>query len=59
MNKRDLKKDLGILESITKNPSEIEDMVYEVVAPHAIRRAIAAEEEVERLNQLLQDALKQ
>ncbi|NEZ45556.1 hypothetical protein, partial [Paenibacillus alvei] len=58
MNKRDLKKDFGILESITRNTSEIEDMVYEVVAPHAIRRAIAAEEEVERLNQRLQDALK-
>lgn len=57
MNKRDLKKDLEILESITRNTSEIEDMVYEIVTPHALRRAIAAEEEVERLQAQLQEAL--
>lgn len=46
---RDLHEDLKIMTLIPKDPDEPVDMVHDVVTPHAIRRAIAAEEEVERL----------
>lgn len=50
MNKRDLKEDLEKFEKINEIiPEPCGDFIRDVVAPHALKRAIAAEEEVERL----------
>lgn len=55
MNKRDLKADLELIESMNKHfVEESGDFVREEILPHALKRAIAAEEEVERLKKQLQ-----
>lgn len=54
--KRDLHEDLKIMTLITKDPDEPVDMVHDVVTPHALRRAIAAEDEVGRLRKALEEA---
>lgn len=54
MNKRDLKADLEIVESMNRCLEDSGDFVREVVLPHALKRAIAAEEEVEKLKKQLQ-----
>lgn len=52
MNKRDLKADLEKFEKINEIiPEPTGDFIRDVVAPHALQRAIAAEEEVERLKE--------
>lgn len=52
MNKRDLLADLEIVESMNRCLEK--DYVREEILPHALKRAIAAEEEVERLKKQLQ-----
>lgn len=42
-DERDLAADLKILEAFSRDSNESIDMVHDVVAPHALRRAIAAE----------------
>lgn len=44
--KRDLEADLKVLTIIPKDPSEPVNMVHDVVAPHALRRAIEAERQL-------------
>lgn len=44
--KRDLEADLKVLTIIPKDPSEPVNMVHDVVAPHALRRAIEAEQQL-------------
>ncbi|MCY9764825.1 hypothetical protein M5X06_31050 [Paenibacillus alvei] len=57
MNKRDLKADLEKFEKINKIiPEPCGDFIRDVVAPHALRRAIAAEEENEWLKTSLLEA---
>ncbi|MCY7486399.1 hypothetical protein M5X00_17415 [Paenibacillus alvei] len=52
MNNRDLQADLENFEKINKLiPEPTGDFIRDVVAPHALKRAIAAEEEVERLKE--------
>lgn len=58
MNKRDLKADLELIESMNKHfVEESGDFVRDVVFPHALRRAIAAEEELERMKEQRTEAL--
>lgn len=61
---RDLHKDLEILCAITRNPGDPIEMVHDVVAPHALRRAIAAESliqqkdaEIAKIKNMLLDAI--
>lgn len=57
MNKRDLKADLEKIRKINElAPEPTGDFVRDVVLPHALHRAIAAEQEVERLRGLINTA---
>ena len=61
MEKRDLMIDLEIVEAINRQIelSDGENHISQVVLPHALRRAIAAEEENERLKSQLDDAVNE
>lgn len=55
--KRNLELDLKVLTTIPPDPSEV-NMISDVVAPHALRRAIAAEAEIENARSLRDFAVK-
>lgn len=57
MNKRDPKADLEMIDTFDQCFSEqTDDFVRDVVLPHALRRAIAAEAEVDQLRHFIADA---